>query len=194
MLILPFEAFTGWSYDFCNSDVQSQNRVPIRLAGSFPKGYKLPVPPQFQQIYYLCRFDIRLAVSCCDTGNQSKTLVGTTGQASRRRNKQKARFTACSEDELVASERKRQGNRKQRAKVDRNRVAGVEVVAEGYARLLLVGCSVCWRFIRPSRVFHTRPRICEHNDVHLACTRCSPVEKRPLDSPPQAIKVIIAGC
>lgn len=46
--------------------------------GSFPKGYKLPVPRQFQPIYYSCRFDVCLAASCCDTGNQSKTLVGGT--------------------------------------------------------------------------------------------------------------------
>lgn len=46
--------------------------------GSFPKGYKLPVPRQFQPIYYSCCFDVRLAAGCCDTGSQSKTLVGTT--------------------------------------------------------------------------------------------------------------------
>lgn len=45
---------------------------------SFPKGYKLPVPRQFQPIYYSCCFDVRLAAGCCDTGSQSKTLVGTT--------------------------------------------------------------------------------------------------------------------
>lgn len=46
--------------------------------GSFPKGYKLPVPRQFQPIYYSCCFDVRPAAGCCDTGSQSKTLVRTT--------------------------------------------------------------------------------------------------------------------
>lgn len=43
--------------------------------GSFPKGYELPVPRQFQPIYYSRCFDVRPAAGCCDTGSQSKTLV-----------------------------------------------------------------------------------------------------------------------
>lgn len=55
-----------------------KRRVHASCGSSFPKGYKLPVPRQFQPIYYSCCFDVRLAAGCCDTGSQSKTLVGTT--------------------------------------------------------------------------------------------------------------------
>lgn len=107
--------------------------------GSFPKGYKLPVPRQFQPIYYSCCFDVRLAAGCCDTGSQSKTLVGTTDRLA---------VDATSRNLYSLQPKARMDGRKIHGGKDiqEERVGWAERSYVTYRTL--VGSFVCWRFIR----------------------------------------------
>jgi len=107
--------------------------------GSFPKGYKLPVPWQFQPIYYSCCFDVRPAAGCCDTGSQSKTLVGTTGRLA---------VDATSRNLYSQPKARMDGRKIQEETIYRKERVGWVGGRTERTGWLLVGSFVCWRFIQ----------------------------------------------
>lgn len=176
----------------------------------FLRDTRLSAPRQFQPIYYSCCFDVRLAAGCCDTGNQSKTLVGTTdwpavGATSRNLESPPAARKYCWRRERQTEVQWARGwwkgwmqsNRGNGRKTWKYKARGQRFSWRGgHARLLLVGCFVCWRFIRAPQVFHPPSTLVwAQRDVHLAHTGAAHAarEKSTLLAP-WAIKVIIASC